>query len=327
VHEFEENAKQEKEYNEIYEKLYQQILVPQLAKLAQAKFSFVRQAHYLFEQRKFSKPKQKQFTELALQLLQDVPNFIAEAHELAAHFLNKQVQLLNKREKAAFNNMLAEEGFSNDAENFDAHHFQDREKMEEQFHRQHEEFFNEQKKTQQEQKKEAYKLEDINRLYKELARQLHPDLEQDENVRKEKEHLMKDLSKARQSRDLYAMLMIKNKTQQLFAQDNNTVKNAAYSLDQLKTYNKELKKKLEEHKAGFMMNFFNDMEFNSNGFVTGVGKPKDPQDAIDQEIKEIKKAIKQFETDIKNLKTPDDINELLEIYRTHDMSGNSDLPF
>src|SRR5438093_6033093 len=50
---FEEEAARQKQYNERYEQLYQQQLLPELAKLAQARYRFAFRAHQLFQQGKF----------------------------------------------------------------------------------------------------------------------------------------------------------------------------------------------------------------------------------------------------------------------------------
>ena len=56
--------------------------------------------------------------------------------------------------------------------------------------------------------------QDIQKIYKSLAKKIHPDLEQDKTKREEKEQLMKELTSAKDKDDLFNVLMIQAKVNQ-----------------------------------------------------------------------------------------------------------------
>ena len=59
-----------------------------------------------------------------------------------------------------------------------------------------------------EKQQEAIKKQNINSIYKQLAKLLRPDLEKDEDTRKKKEELMKKVTAAYKENDLYALLSL-----------------------------------------------------------------------------------------------------------------------
>jgi uncharacterized protein (UPF0335 family) len=116
-------------------------------------------------------------------------------------------------------------------------------------------FFKEQKKEKKKTKKqfekeaknqvaEAMQFQSINTTYKRLVKMLHPDLEQDTNERTKKEALMKKLTVAYESKDLFEILNIElewietsmeSPTQQQLQNDA-----------QIKIYNSVLKEQVKE---------------------------------------------------------------------------------
>ena len=66
-------------------------------------------------------------------------------------------------------------------------------------------------KEQAEQETEQLKQKNISTIYRQLAKLFHPDLEQDEDRRLEKEVLMKSLTEAYESKNLHALLMLELK--------------------------------------------------------------------------------------------------------------------
>jgi hypothetical protein len=292
--------------------------LPEITKLAKIKYQFVLHIHNLFQQGKFTKIQQKHFINLVLTILHDVTEFVPEAQELGREYLNKQVKLMSKREKEEFDGMMKNEGFEfDDINQFDVKDIweQKRSKVEENFFQQHEEFFQQQKDDHLKNKKAALEHQDISVLYKELVKQLHPDLEQDETIRLQKEHLMKELVQARQHKDLHAMLLIKVKAQQFQKEKSADAGNQTYSLEQLKRYNKELKKKLDEHKSNFTSSLFSSLSFCFESFLEEFGKHHNPQEEIRMQLNDIKKHIKAFENDLKELQKPDDLKILIDAHK------------
>lgn len=68
-----------------------------------------------------------------------------------------------------------------------------------------------QEKEKQQQEVDELKQKNISTIYKQLAKLFHPDLEQDENRRAEKEILMKELTTAYQAKNLHALLTLELK--------------------------------------------------------------------------------------------------------------------
>ncbi len=78
-------------------------------------------------------------------------------------------------------------------------------------------------------------------MYKQLARALHPDLEQDEALKAEKEELMKQLTVAYEAQDLHTLLRIEA---QWMARNSGNIE--ALTEEKLAIYNAVLKEQVEE---------------------------------------------------------------------------------
>jgi hypothetical protein len=98
---------------------------------------------------------------------------------------------------------------------------------------------------------EALQNKSLSTIYKELAKELHPDLEQNPQVRKEKEEIMKRLTAAYDNKDLTTLLVIRSEWV-----DNESGSASCLSEETFKVYNSILKdqiKKLQfEHETLFM---------------------------------------------------------------------------
>ncbi|MEM7108443.1 MAG: hypothetical protein AAF519_09470 [Bacteroidota bacterium] len=82
------------------------------------------------------------------------------------------------------------------------------------------------------------------KTYKSLAKKIHPDLEKDEHVKKEKEAIMQELAQAKDNKDLFQLIAIKLKIEKI---ENG---NAAIDERHLQEYAERLleqKKELERH--------------------------------------------------------------------------------
>ncbi|MEI6947381.1 hypothetical protein V9K67_09335 [Paraflavisolibacter sp. H34] len=310
-------AAREKEAEERYEQLYRQKVVPELARLAAAKYRFLQTAHPIFKEGKFTKDEQRAFVHVAATMLQEIVEYLPEATELLHHYTNLKVQLMPKREKEQLDRLMEEEGFGPGfTKGFDSRKKweEGKQQFEERFARAHEEAFEERKEAHLESKKAALEHADINALYRELAKLLHPDLEQDETIRTEKEHLMKELVQARNNRDLHALLLIRSKAQRFRTASGQEPKDATYTLEQLKRYNKELKERLDEKQYKFSME---NLEFMLFGDVGGKEKHLDPEADVKRELREIKRELKEIEQEIKMIRTPAELKEFIEVQRMY----------
>lgn len=96
-------------------------------------------------------------------------------------------------------------------------------------------------KEEKEKLMEQARTKNISSIYRQLAKAFHPDLEQDEELKLEKEHLMKELTVAYENNDLHTMLKLEISWIQ--KEENNPDK---LSDEKLKIYNEVLKEQVQE---------------------------------------------------------------------------------
>lgn len=94
-----------------------------------------------------------------------------------------------------------------------------------------------------EKKLEALQKQGLSGIYKQLAKVLHPDLEQDPSLKKEKEQLMKKLTTAYDNKDLHTLLQLELE----WMSGSNAKKEQTE--DQLKIFNALLKQQVNELKS------------------------------------------------------------------------------
>ena len=82
----------------------------------------------------------------------------------------------------------------------------------------------------------------FNKNYKQIAKRIHPDLEQNEEIKKKKEALMKELARAKENKDLFQLICIQSKV--------NTIEHGKQHIDEsyLKEYVNELNRQKEDLK-------------------------------------------------------------------------------
>lgn len=88
------------------------------------------------------------------------------------------------------------------------------------------------------------KKKGLNGIYKQLAKAIHPDLEQDVEKKAEKEQLMKRLTNAYENQDMHELLLLEMELAGRSDSDQKTEQKAE-SDEQLKLYNAILKKQVE----------------------------------------------------------------------------------
>ena len=162
----------------------------------------------------------------------------------------------------------------------------------------------ERKKTKKQLEKEAKENEaqaqlnkDTKSIYTTLAKQLHPDLEQNDELREEKNELMKRVTQAYSDNDLYELLQIQMEVEQLDAEALSNV-----SDDLMGSYIAVLKKQVEEIK-----NSINN-EFRSSPMYQMVFDYTDKfsESKFRKQVKELKSGIKSYEDMIKMTKTKEE---------------------
>ncbi len=197
------------------------------------------------------------------------------------------------------------------------------EKVEEGKQQEYESFFDDQyqhqnkkqSKTQFEKERklaEAEKLlnTDINKLFKDLAKLIHPDRELDPEMRHKKENLMKELSNARDNADIGDILRIKLLVDELLPNNNNELSLTDTTIKRfvtvLKTKIKELEDTIYQKIVG--LPFLNNLSFKNIN-------QKNVFKAIQNQHKEITDLNKDLLREINYLKKqPKYIKTIIEEY-------------
>ncbi len=161
--------------------------------------------------------------------IEEMANADFNDEETKERLKNKYKDFFEKQHEAEFNNQ------SNDDYNF-------------------EEMFGFKKRTRkktakqlekEKQEKEVEDLlnKDINKLFKEMAKVIHPDREQNPQLREKKENLMKQLSNARDKMNIAEILYIKVLIDNIIPENNVST---SFSDDSLKRFVKIIKQKIQE---------------------------------------------------------------------------------
>lgn len=206
------------------------------------------------------------------------------------------------------------------------------EEYKEQESKEFEDYFNRRKQKEKQKSKaqiekenklaEAEKLlnTDINKLFKDLAKLIHPDREQDPELRLKKENLMKELSNARDNSDIADILRIKmlvddllpNNTSELSLNDSSIKRFVSIIKSKIVELEKTIKQKA--YSFPFMLHV-NPKTLNN----------KTINDHIKMEINSIKQESKHIQTQINVLSvTPKYIKDFI---REYEFPNDFDFPF
>jgi hypothetical protein len=298
----EKEAKINEEEKERAQQEYFSKCIPELQRLAETKLRFLLIVEKIFDQNDFKNNEQKSICEFVINYADDSISYNESLRTLYKRFYNISLSLLSNKEKKKLANRinnitegkvtLNENDFGNDSffENtFDG--------------------FNEWQ--QEEQKQQSKNIDnDINDaqfintkdLYKELAKALHPDLEQDEKIKTIKVALMQELSIAKQNNDLFAMLQIQKKGAAYIKEDN---KEKYYSLEKLKAYNKLLKQKYEAIKMQLQAQIYDGYAISNNGTIK-------KKDNIKATLKYIKSTINETQKSFSFIKDKYSLMDFIE---------------
>jgi len=169
------------------------------------------------------------------------------------------------------------------------------------------------KKTKKQIKTEALETEikeaskrNLNSIYRQLAKVLHPDLEQDPTIREEKETLMRHLTSAYAANDLHTLLRLE---MQWINKENTHLE--TLSEETLGIYNRLLKQQAqemeEEHSRVINHPKYLPLENFSNGFVMpDINTLKSARKAMER-------TVCSLENSIKNLKGSDPLTEIRDV--------------
>jgi hypothetical protein len=284
LHEYEEAEKEQQKQEELYSRLCIEKILPVKQDLAEVQILFIKQIENIFYANKPTRALEKTFIEVLLTILQDAATVNIDAREISKTYLDKQISLLSKADKKQLAKAFERNGYTGPKEgftNFDAEAFMNNQT--ENF-----DFENFAKNAHEKSAAEAAAKKDspisVTELYKELIKLLHPDLEQNETVKIEKEQLMKELTLAKENNNLHDMLVIKQKAYEI---NKAEIKFDSYSLDTLKAYNKILKQKIDQLIPKYRNGFFNGLSIR-NGIIHALPEALPAELRVKQDIKELK---------------------------------------
>lgn len=139
---------------------------------------------------------------------------------------------------------------------------------------------------------EELKNKGLSTIYKRLAKKLHPDLEQDEEKRSEKDALMKRLSLAYKNQDLVSLLAIQSE----FAEEESP---QSSDEETMKIYNSILKDQIEELKQEFAMISFHARYVDLHRYIEN--NPENPLEEIRVAMTEVDSLIEEYALRLKDL--------------------------
>ena len=284
-----QNVEQQRE-DEKYQQLFFKKVHPLLVELANVQFRFVKKLEEIFNSSKLSKNLERSFVAFVIPILQDAAVYLEEAKVLLDNYHNWQLTLFPKRDHTP---VVNDDEWENDEEYlFEQNSFSGSKPVPESFH------------------PDTIEKKSISDLYKELAKLIHPDLEQDESKRHRKEQLMKELTEAKNKDDVHAMLLIKQKAA-IINKAGNTEK--TYSLQMLKLYNNAMKKKLEGLKRVLQQKIFHSFGSKESFYFHGK-KPIAVDNRIKSDIDNIRELQQNLQANTRIMSTAAHLKELLQQY-------------
>lgn len=295
VKELEEQEKEnegQKREDEKYRQLFFSKVQPLLIELAHTQLLFIEKLEAIFYANKFSKNMERSFVAFAIPILQDAAVYLDTAKNKMDNYLNWQLTLFSKTEQVpALQQEEEEETYLNEDDSYS---------REQPFSRSNDET---KKKLADDMEKKS-----IAELYKELAKLIHPDLEQNEAIRYRKEELMKELTAAKEKEDIHAMLFIKQKADVI---NKTSSSEKSYSLQLLKLYNNSMKKKLEALKRQLQQKIFHSFG-SKESFYSHGKKPLPVETRIKYDINNIKELQQNLQANTRIISSAAHLKELLQ---------------
>ena len=272
---------------ELYRQLFLKHVLPILSEIALASINLVEKMEIIFFSSAFSKHLELCFVEKMISLLIDWGHYADLVLEKLLYYQNWQSSLDPIMKSPVFEERISsQKDLSDDYE-------------------EPEKFRNEFKRNNNEDRidLESASLSD---LYKDVAKLVHPDLEQDENKKEGKGRLMNKLSDARDNEDLYAMLQIKKEA----LQNSDPLSITGYTLKEVKVYNSMLKK--EKAKINLLINR-KPSHYQKSGQKLNPGDEKNK--SADLRIKNDKKNLRALKESIlfntRNISSASDLKEFI----------------
>ena len=291
--------------------------VPVLKKYTDQQMAMVLKLDQALNKHKFIKKERKSLSEMILSLIQNVlkeledPECLKTMRDLEIKYQELCAQNRTKAEQRRFEQMEIEAEALEDLFNFsegDEAGFsfeQDKaENIEEKFEKKS-------KKQVQQEQQETEASRAVKDIFRKLAKELHPDREQDPIEKARKHELMQRANEAYDKKDLLGLLGLQLEIEQI-----NSVSIDSVAEDQLKHYNRVLKEQLAELEMEV-----EDLKYSLQAFGLLVpegsrnklGTPEVLLKNLDRDIKQLKKLIRGIKQDLESFNEPENIKIMLMI--------------
>jgi len=302
--------------------------VPVLKKYKDQQMNMILKLDQALTKHQFIKKERKVLSEMILSLIQNVlkeledPENLKTMRDLEIKYQELCAQYRTKAEQRRFEQMEIEaealkDLFSSngsDEASFEPDFEQDfnqgfeRDKAEN-FEHKFEEDKKKSKKQIQKEQQETEASRAVKDIFRKLAKELHPDREQDPIEKDRKHELMQRANEAYEKKDLLGLLGLQLEIEQI-----NSASIDSVAEDQLKHYNRVLKEQLEELEMEV-----EDLKYSLQAFGLLVpegsrnkqGAPEVLLKNLDRDIKELKKLIRGMKQDIESFDAPENIKMML----------------
>jgi len=276
---------------------------------------------------KFSRKEQKYLSEMVLSLIRNIlkatknPDYLDQMKSLHEEYENTCMQYRTKAEQRFFQMMELEAEVLEDF-------FKGGESSE--FEHKFENLKDEPKPAPKSKKQLQQAQEELNAsravkdIFRKLAKDLHPDREQDPTERERKHELMQRANAAYDKKDLLGLLGLQLEIEQIRPEAIDSV-----AEDQLKHYNRVLKEQLEELEMEV-----NDLKYSLQEFGLLVQEPHrlKNQEAgsevllknLDKEIKALKKSIREIKQDLESFNQAENIKTMLKVVEAQALEAARD---
>lgn len=299
---YEQKYQEEQQLEDEYHRVRQAKLMPLFKEKGEILLRFVILIDEMYYTTKLTKNQERQLVMLVLNFISEIEQSglaSDETKSLRIKYINLNVELMNKTDKKNLADELAARGQHIDFDKFSIEDIweQEHERQAQDNVKEEENNWEDEPPVKKKPSKAAQDIAfDLKQLYKELAKIIHPDTEQDPQIKVEKEALMQSLTEAKRNNDLFALLLINNKVYQAYKRQALKVANLA----QLKRYNKGLKLKLQTAKEKYEEALFGKLVIDEYGFMKNLNF-QNPEKQIKKEAKSLKEDIQAMKRDLQYL--------------------------
>lgn len=310
---YEQKYQEEQQLEDEYHRVRQAKLMPLFREKGEILLRFVILIDEMSYSTKLTKNQERQMVMLVLSFIEEIEQSGLASDEtktLRIKYINLNIELMNKTDKKNLADELASRGQHIDFDNFSIEDIWEREneRQAQENEKEEEPSWEDEPPIKKKTSKAAQDIAfDLKQLYKELAKIIHPDTEQDPKLKLEKEALMQSLTEAKRNNDLFSLLLINNKVYQTYKRQALKVADLA----QLKRYNKGLKLKLQTAKEKYEEALFGKLVIDEYGFMKNLNF-QNPEKQIKKEAKSLKEGIQAMKQDLQFLSQTYDLKGWLQ---------------